>query len=379
MFALQNYGKNEPVYDGSAYTIVASYHAASSDLYFYTTHPFRSSSGRLEFQVNQVCKITLEDDVAALNRGMSALLNARDFCKQQRDYWINNANAIANSGSVHQTAPWSAAWLRAMKMHGKGTDKQSSSSSRTEHRASNKSLLPKPQPQSSSHAWGLAGQLQPPVIGQQMSSHGTHSVGNGTGYSGQSSGGYQQAQSYPQPSSSNLQSIPNQAPPSSYGYPNPKNSLPPAGSAQNPQRQVRPTSFGGPTSGLQTSTVTPQGQPTQPRSAYANNLQSTNTSTSSSNHQPSTRTQQPPQSTPRSSYHYPAGNYQNQNHLAQERGVPLTRPQPHSPPSPATTSHSYPPQPRRTSSGHSPTSGGPNASYADYARPSRPGPSNYSS
>ena len=310
---------------------------------------------------------------------MSALLNARDFCKQQRDYWINNANAIATSGSVHQTAPWSAAWLRAMKMHGKGKDKQSSSSSRTEHRASNKSLLPNPQPESSRHpssptgyASGLAGQLPPPVISQQMSSYGTHFVGNGTGYSGQSHGGHHQAQGYPPPSSNSLQNIPNQAQPAAYSYPNSSNPLPPAGSAQNPQRQVQPASSGGPSSGFQASN-NPRRPPTQSQPAYFNNLQSTYTSTSSANHLPSMRTQQPPQDTPRSSYNYPAGSYQNQT-----QGVPVTRPQPHSPPSAATTSHSYPPQPRRTSSGHSPTSGGPSGSYADYARSSRPGPSNYS-
>jgi hypothetical protein len=39
MHRIQSYGQDEPVYDGSAYTISTTYHAGSGTLQMYTTHP----------------------------------------------------------------------------------------------------------------------------------------------------------------------------------------------------------------------------------------------------------------------------------------------------------------------------------------------------
>ncbi|PGH23924.1 hypothetical protein AJ80_01986 [Polytolypa hystricis UAMH7299] len=92
MLRLQCYGK-ERIYDGNAYTITATYHPMGL-LVLYTTHPTESTShGRdTDFHRAQLGAWALRGSLEQFREGVSALRNARDWAKEQRDKFIAAAN-----------------------------------------------------------------------------------------------------------------------------------------------------------------------------------------------------------------------------------------------------------------------------------------------
>jgi len=92
MFVLQNYGRAQPVYDSKAYTIASCYLAGMATLELYAMHPFRClSSGRTEFQLTLLTGVYLKGGLNSFIAGVSALRNARDFCRRQRDALLKSA------------------------------------------------------------------------------------------------------------------------------------------------------------------------------------------------------------------------------------------------------------------------------------------------
>ncbi|KAI3317910.1 hypothetical protein HD806DRAFT_550099 [Xylariaceae sp. AK1471] len=89
MHSLQNYGKEEPIYDNNAYTFSSTYYAGTGTLRLYAHHPTAptTSAGR-------------PDDREALVEGATAFRNARDMAERYRNSFIGAANAQAKPADV---------------------------------------------------------------------------------------------------------------------------------------------------------------------------------------------------------------------------------------------------------------------------------------
>jgi len=97
MHSLRSYRRQEPHFDNNADTITSIYHGGT--LKMYTTHvaPPPSSGGRPEYHMTQLNTWGLTGNPAACRDGLRAYRNGRDWCKEQRDEAIMQANERANS------------------------------------------------------------------------------------------------------------------------------------------------------------------------------------------------------------------------------------------------------------------------------------------
>ncbi|KAM5430176.1 hypothetical protein McanMca71_001646 [Microsporum canis] len=92
MHCLQSY-KQEPIYDGNAYTITSTYHGGMLKLY--TTHltaPTPEHGGGPKYIMTQLKALAMTGDSEAFRKGATAYRNARDWAKEQRDKFIRSAN-----------------------------------------------------------------------------------------------------------------------------------------------------------------------------------------------------------------------------------------------------------------------------------------------
>ena len=94
MHSLQSY-KQEPIYDGNAYTVTSTYHAGTGTLQMYTTHLTQSIDGTPECHMTQVKGWALTSDPDTFRQGATAFRNARDWAQEQRDGFISAANERA--------------------------------------------------------------------------------------------------------------------------------------------------------------------------------------------------------------------------------------------------------------------------------------------
>ncbi|KAL8387196.1 hypothetical protein RB595_010087 [Gaeumannomyces hyphopodioides] len=95
--SLQNYGNDEPVYDGRPYTFSSTYHGGTGTLQLYThymTEP-DTPGGRPEYHMTQVDAFAMTAKREAFVQGATAFRNARDLAKQYRDSFIRAANERA--------------------------------------------------------------------------------------------------------------------------------------------------------------------------------------------------------------------------------------------------------------------------------------------
>ncbi|KAI4131139.1 MAG: hypothetical protein LQ347_003092 [Umbilicaria vellea] len=95
MHQLQSY-KQEPIYDGNAYTITTTYHAGNLNMY--VTHV--TSSGpevSPEYHMSQVGGWNTIGDPDTCRRAFAAFRNGRDRAQEQRDKFILAANERARS------------------------------------------------------------------------------------------------------------------------------------------------------------------------------------------------------------------------------------------------------------------------------------------
>jgi len=98
MHQLQSY-KQEPIYDGNAYTITSTYHAGNLNMY--TTHITSSGpGGSPEYHMSQVGGWNTIGDPDTCRRGFTAFRNARDRAQEQRDAFVLAANERARSVNI---------------------------------------------------------------------------------------------------------------------------------------------------------------------------------------------------------------------------------------------------------------------------------------
>lgn len=92
---LQSYVDPEMNHDNNAYTITSTYHGATGTLNLYTTHltPSRDSEIPIEFRMTQLDSFAMTGNLDTFRQGATALRNARDWAKQQRDLLIAEANS----------------------------------------------------------------------------------------------------------------------------------------------------------------------------------------------------------------------------------------------------------------------------------------------
>ncbi|KAF2966227.1 hypothetical protein GQX73_g7360 [Xylaria multiplex] len=95
MHCLQNYGREEPIYDGNAYTFSATYHPGTRTLALYAHHPTApaSSGSKPEYHLTDLPGYYLMSDRQALVDGLTAFRNLRDMAQEFRDGFIRVANA----------------------------------------------------------------------------------------------------------------------------------------------------------------------------------------------------------------------------------------------------------------------------------------------
>ncbi|EFY87888.1 hypothetical protein MAC_06015 [Metarhizium acridum CQMa 102] len=95
MHALKNHGKTEEQYDGDAYTYSSTYHPATGTLQLYAHHATApvDAGGRPEYHMTQIDTWGMTGNINSFRRGATALRNARDLARQQRDNLIQAANA----------------------------------------------------------------------------------------------------------------------------------------------------------------------------------------------------------------------------------------------------------------------------------------------
>lgn len=93
MHSLQNFGAEEPVYNGRPYTYSATYHDGTLRLYAHHVTAPKTSGSRPEYHMTQIRALEITDSREAFIQGVTVFRNARDLAKQHRDAFIEAANA----------------------------------------------------------------------------------------------------------------------------------------------------------------------------------------------------------------------------------------------------------------------------------------------
>lgn len=95
MHSLQNYGQEEPVYDGNAYTYSSTYHGGTGTLQIYAHHATAPAAEgkRPEYHMTQINSYAITGERQTFVQGATAFRNSRDLAKQHRDTFIGDANA----------------------------------------------------------------------------------------------------------------------------------------------------------------------------------------------------------------------------------------------------------------------------------------------
>ncbi|KAI4599636.1 hypothetical protein KJ359_001733 [Pestalotiopsis sp. 9143b] len=99
MHALQNYGKDEPEYDGNAYAFSSTYHAGTGTLAIHAHHVTAPLAGeeRPEYHMNQMKAYAVTSDLESIANGAGAFRNTRDMAQGYRDQFTEEANARARA------------------------------------------------------------------------------------------------------------------------------------------------------------------------------------------------------------------------------------------------------------------------------------------
>jgi hypothetical protein len=100
MYALQSYGQAEPTYDNKAYTFSSTYHDGTLKMYaHHPTQPLRLGESP-QYHMTPLRGFLLTDSPQTFRQGVGAFRNARDLAKEQREIFIEQANAVARAQSV---------------------------------------------------------------------------------------------------------------------------------------------------------------------------------------------------------------------------------------------------------------------------------------
>ncbi|KAM3566334.1 hypothetical protein ARSEF4850_000747 [Beauveria asiatica] len=93
MHSLQNYGEDKPIYDGNAYAYSSIYHSGQLVLYAHHMTGPTARGGCVKYHMTQLKGFLLTGDRETFIRGATAVRNARDYARKQRNMLIQKANA----------------------------------------------------------------------------------------------------------------------------------------------------------------------------------------------------------------------------------------------------------------------------------------------
>ncbi|KAM3429618.1 hypothetical protein MY4824_008140 [Beauveria thailandica] len=93
MHSLQNYGEDEPVYDGNAHTYSSTYHNGQLMLYAHHLTAPTADGERPEYHMTQIDTWGMTGNIETFRRGAAAFRNARELARGQRERLIQTANA----------------------------------------------------------------------------------------------------------------------------------------------------------------------------------------------------------------------------------------------------------------------------------------------
>ncbi|KAM3528473.1 hypothetical protein MY4038_005885 [Beauveria bassiana] len=93
--SLQNYGREEPQYDGQAYTFSSTYHDGYLKLYAHHITAPTTPGARPEYHMTQAGAYAMTHTRKTFVEGATAFRNVRDLAKRHRDSFIQAANARA--------------------------------------------------------------------------------------------------------------------------------------------------------------------------------------------------------------------------------------------------------------------------------------------
>ncbi|KAK2589819.1 hypothetical protein QQS21_012499 [Conoideocrella luteorostrata] len=97
MHSLQNYGEEDPVYDGNAYAYGSTYHSGAGLLQLYATHMTSPTAPGVqpEYHMTKIRGFDMTDSRETFVEGATAQRNLRDLAKTHRRNFIETANARA--------------------------------------------------------------------------------------------------------------------------------------------------------------------------------------------------------------------------------------------------------------------------------------------
>ncbi|KAH6889926.1 hypothetical protein B0T10DRAFT_572089 [Thelonectria olida] len=93
--SLQNYSREEPQYDGRAYTYSSTYQDGTLKLYAHHVAAPTTEGGRPEYHMTKIRGFDMTDTRETFVQGATAFRNVRDLAKRHRDGFIQAANARA--------------------------------------------------------------------------------------------------------------------------------------------------------------------------------------------------------------------------------------------------------------------------------------------
>ncbi|KAI0096279.1 hypothetical protein GGR51DRAFT_543860 [Nemania sp. FL0031] len=102
MHALQNYGKEEPIYDNKAYTFSATYHGPNAMLCLYAHHLMAPTTPgeRPTYHMTCVGTYVMRWDRETYAAGTTAFRNARELAMRCRKNFVEAANAFAKQDNA---------------------------------------------------------------------------------------------------------------------------------------------------------------------------------------------------------------------------------------------------------------------------------------
>lgn len=102
MHALQNYGSEEPVYDGDAYTFTFIYNPVNAGLKIYAHHVTapETPGGPPDYHMTFVKCYWMTHDLETYIQGVLAFRDIRDLAKAHRDHFIEEANSRASGATA---------------------------------------------------------------------------------------------------------------------------------------------------------------------------------------------------------------------------------------------------------------------------------------
>ncbi|ROW16501.1 hypothetical protein VPNG_02890 [Cytospora leucostoma] len=100
MHSLQNYGAEEPVYDGNAYAFSSIYHGGQLKLYAHHVTAPTAPREQPEYHMTLLRVFATIDTRERFLEGATAFRNLCDLARQYRDTFIQTANSRTQSGAV---------------------------------------------------------------------------------------------------------------------------------------------------------------------------------------------------------------------------------------------------------------------------------------